>query len=127
MRWPRRPEDPNPGTCDGGTFVECCTDDSGMSSCTLTDLGRWSPGARAYLAWVTPTDHEPDTLDRVADFAKEYNPLAYLERAHERVSETIRETAPELAPKFSIDIDADNLAIVMAALGAGALYVWSRK
>lgn len=126
--WPRRAQDPAPGACDNGTFVECCTNDAGLTSCEITRLGYFSPAARAYLAWITPTDSsEGGTLARVGEFIAENSPGALVGDVAAEARQTVADVAGNLDVRPQINVQADNLALVMAVLGAGALYVWSRS
>ena len=72
MSWAwRYPQDPVPGRCDDGTFVDCCTDIHGQTDCNLTTLGRWTPGAGLILAQSIPDDDtERGSYERLLEAAR---------------------------------------------------------
>lgn len=121
MNWAwRYPQDPVPGRCDDGTFVECCTDIHGLTDCNLTTLGRWTPGAGFLLAQSLPDDDtDTGTLDRLLETANNLpNPLdewkAFVTGVGERIP-AVGELLEAATPNIKVDV------VIPESLGFAAM------
>lgn len=135
--WQHRPGvDPAPGSCDGGRFVECCTNDTGLTNCQLTTLGAFTPGSGLLLANAIPDDNERGSIEKLKDAWDNLpNPLDLAEhlKSVPNPLDVVEKLKPDLTlPNIDVDVNVPPvppLAIGLLGLvaGAGVAYLWKGK
>jgi len=125
---------PPPGECDGGRFIECCTDVAGRTECSATALGWAIPGVGLAVAarrqatarqWAEPP-RDPTEQDYL-----EAKAAGYAGTSAEFVEEWQREGVgrgylDKLFPTTS-PIPNAWLLVGGAVAGGAAAYFWGKR